>query len=49
LNSDENQKSQELGIRGIPTMLFFKNGELKDTIVGLQPKNNIIDRINSLV
>lgn len=49
LNSDENQKSQELGIRGIPSMLFFKNGELKDTIVGLQPKNNIIDKINSLV
>lgn len=49
LNSEENKKSQELGIRGIPTMLFYKNGELKDTIVGLQPKNNIMDKINALV
>ncbi|MBC8256237.1 MAG: thioredoxin [Candidatus Marinimicrobia bacterium] len=49
LNSDENNKSQELGVRGIPTLLFYKNGELKDTIVGLLPKNNIIDKINALV
>lgn len=47
LNSDENMKSKELGIRSIPTMLIYKNGILKDTIVGLIPKYNIMDRINS--
>lgn len=47
LNSDENNKSRELGIRGIPTMLIYKNGVLKDSIVGLLPKNNIIDKINN--
>jgi len=47
LNSDENMKSRELGIRSIPTILIYKNGKLKDTIVGLMPKNNIIERINS--
>ncbi|MBT5078729.1 MAG: thioredoxin [Candidatus Marinimicrobia bacterium] len=49
LNSDENNKSQELGIRGIPTMLFFKNGKLVDKIVGAQPRNNITEKIDSLL
>ena len=47
LNSDENMKSRELGIRSIPTMLIYKNGILKDTIIGLIQKNNIIDKIKS--
>ncbi|MBC8196512.1 MAG: thioredoxin [Candidatus Marinimicrobia bacterium] len=47
LNSDENNKSRELGIRGIPTMLIYKNGKLKDTVVGLIPKNNIIEKIEA--
>ncbi len=33
------------GIRGIPTMLLFKNGELKSTKVGASTKSNIIDWI----
>ena len=33
------------GIRGIPTMLLFKGGELKATKVGATTKSNIIDWI----
>ncbi len=49
LNSDQNLKSQEMGIRGIPTMLFYKDGKLVDKIVGAQPKNSITTKINSLL
>ena len=30
------------GVRGIPTMLLFKDGELKSTKVGATPKSDII-------
>ncbi|MDC0473017.1 thioredoxin TrxA [Pelagibacteraceae bacterium] len=33
------------GVRGIPTMLFFKNGELKATKVGATTKSNIVEWI----
>ena len=33
------------GIRGIPTMLLFKNGELKATKVGATTKSNIVSWI----
>lgn len=34
------------GVRGIPTMLLFKDGELKSTKVGSTTKSNIISFIN---
>jgi len=37
------------GIRNIPTILFFKNGELKDKIVGSTTKTAIIVKINALI
>jgi|TARA_B110000444_G_scaffold258184_1_gene298405 thioredoxin 1 len=33
------------GIKGIPTMLLFKSGELKATKVGASTKSNILDWI----
>ena len=33
------------GVRGIPTMLLFKDGELKSTKVGATPKSEIISWI----
>lgn len=36
------------GIRNIPTLLFFKGGELKDKMVGSTSKASIIEKINSL-
>jgi thioredoxin-like negative regulator of GroEL len=46
LNVDENpQTSGRFGIRSIPTMLIFKNGELIDTLVGALPKQAIAGRL----
>ena len=47
LNVDENMKtSAKFGVRSIPTLLLFKGGELKETIVGALPQNKIIDAIS---
>jgi len=46
MNVDENIKiPSKYGIRGIPTLLLFKGGELKETIVGIQPRDRIIETI----
>lgn len=37
----------EYGIRGIPTVLVFKNGEVVDRMVGVQPKQEIEKRLNN--
>src|SRR5262245_61753923 len=48
LNVDENpQTSQQFGIRSIPTMLIFKNGQLVDQIVGAVPKQVITARLRA--
>ena len=40
LNVDENpQIPQKFGVRGIPTLMLFKDGKLIDTKVGSLPKN----------
>ena len=40
LNVDENpQTPQKFGVRGIPTLMLFKDGNLVDTKVGNLPKN----------
>jgi len=40
LNVDENpQTPQKFGVRGIPTLMLFKDGKLIDTKVGSLPKN----------
>ena len=39
----------KFGIRNIPTLLFFKNGEVVDKIVGSTSKASIIAKINSLI
>ncbi len=43
---DENPMTgPKYGIRGIPTLLLFKNGELKESIVGLQTKQQLTNVI----
>ena len=50
VNVDEaGELAQKYGIRGIPTLIFFKDGEVKSTLVGNQPKAEILKSINELV
>jgi thioredoxin 1 len=42
LNVDENPNVPgRFMIRGIPTLLLFKNGQLAETLVGLAPRDDI--------
>ena len=42
LNVDENTATSErYGIRGIPTLLLFKGGQVRDQLVGNHPRANI--------
>lgn len=39
---DNNQESPATyGVRGVPTLLLFKNGQVVDQLVGNHPKENI--------
>ena len=40
--------SNRFGIRNIPTLLFIKGGEVKDQVVGLTSKVDLISRLNAL-
>lgn len=45
---DNNQDvSMQYGIRNIPTMLIFKNGEVVDKIVGVAQKETIAEKLNA--
>jgi thioredoxin 1 len=41
--------TQKFGIRNIPTVLFFKNGEIADKQVGAVPKNNLVSKLEALL
>ena len=41
--------ASSLGIRSIPTLLFFKNGELVDRQVGVVPKAALAEKLDKLV
>ena len=49
VNVDENQQlAVKFGIRSIPTLLFFKGGEVQEQVVGLKSKTDLqagIDRV----
>ena len=50
LNVDDNpQVCEQFGIMSIPTLLFFKNGELVDRMVGAHPKTEIQNKLNALL
>ena len=47
---EENEElAVEFGIRNIPTILFFKNGQVVDKMVGAQPKAKIEEKFQSLL
>ncbi len=46
---DNDDVAAEFGIRNIPTVMFFKNGQLVDKQVGSAPKSLYVDKINNLL
>ena len=49
VNVDENQSlSFKYNIRAIPSLLFFKNGQLRDQITGMTSKKDLLGRIEAL-
>jgi thioredoxin 1 len=47
---DSEQKiAADYGIRSIPTLLIFKNGELADQIVGAVPKKQLVEKLEAVL
>ena len=44
---DADEIAMRYRIMNIPTLLFFKNGQLVDKTVGAMPKNVLVDKINA--
>lgn len=50
LNVDENaETTEEYGIMNIPTLLFFKNGQVVDKQVGATQKSVLVKKIEALL
>ena len=50
LNVDENQKTAtDFGIRGIPTLMLFKDGKVAATKVGALSKSQLTEFLNSAI
>lgn len=50
MNIDENPDvPMRYGVRAIPTLMIFKNGELAATQVGAQTKSKLVDWINESI
>ena len=50
LDVDSNQGSAaSYAVRSIPTLLFFKGGELADRLVGAVPKTAIVEKMDGLL
>src|SRR5919197_4695627 len=46
---DENQSlSFKYNIRAIPALLFFKNGQLRDQVIGVTSKKDLLNRLEAL-
>jgi thioredoxin 1 len=45
----ESEISSEYGITSIPTLLFFKDGEIVDKHIGSASKSQLEEKLNSLI
>jgi thioredoxin 1 len=49
VNVDDNQSlSLKYNIRAIPALLFFKNGQLRDQVIGATSKKDLLSRMEAL-
>ncbi len=49
LNVDDNKQTpSKYGVKGIPTLMLFQNGQVVDQIVGAVPKNKIKDMLDKV-
>ena len=46
---NNNDVVAQFGVRNIPTVLFFKDGQVVDKQVGAAPKATFVDKINKLL
>ena len=46
---EDEELSIRFGVRNIPTVLFIKDGEVKDKVVGLVPKQALEDKLKALL
>ncbi|MDD3686076.1 MAG: thioredoxin [Bacteroidales bacterium] len=46
---NNNEISMKYGIRNIPTVLFIKNGEVVDKVVGAVPKTTLTAKLDALL
>lgn len=44
---DADEIAMQYRIMNIPTLLFFKNGQIVDKTVGAMPRNALVERINA--
>ncbi len=50
VNIDHNpQTPSKYGVRGIPTLILFKNGQVAGTKVGTAPKTALLDWVRSVI
>jgi thioredoxin 1 len=50
MNVEDHLKvAQKYGIRSIPTLLIFKDGEVTSQLIGVQPKRNLIEKIKEVL
>jgi thioredoxin 1 len=49
VNIDDNQSlSVKYNVRAIPALLFFKNGQLRDQVIGMTSKKDLLTRLDAL-
>ena len=49
VNVDDNQSlSSKYNIRAIPALLIFKNGQLRDQVIGVTSKKDLLSRLEAL-
>ncbi|WP_022836309.1 thioredoxin [Salisaeta longa] len=50
LDVDDNPRmAQEYGVRSIPTLLFFKGGDVADQMMGAAPKGQLAKKLDQLI